>query len=263
MKLKKRYYLKILIFLFLASIIPSIFLIFYINNKTTSLLSSADIDSRIHNLELLSETTEIIFNNLTDTVNLLRMNSDFIDYEYFSDKLYFRNFHKKYNKERIGEYSRFLMLRAEINHNLEQFTTTSEFIQSVYYFDSDQKEVFSVEFIPSPIQKFKDKEWYRDLPNIHYPTFSGPHTNRNNQQVIYLIFPSQLNSKSVFVVNINMESLYRFLWKKIQPRNTKQFFILNSHNIPLVYVKKDLRLVYSIAWALMNKEKKEGTFKIV
>ncbi|MGL1890023.1 MAG: AraC family transcriptional regulator [Spirochaetaceae bacterium] len=234
----------------------------FIDNKTTSLLNSADVDSRNHNLELLSETTGIIFNNIKDTVNLLRMNNDFIEYEYFSDKLYFKNFHKQYNEDRISEYSRFLKLRAEINHNLEQFATTSEYIQSVYYYDPDVKEVFSVEFIPSDIQQFKDKEWFRDLPNMDSPSFSGPHTDRNNTQVIYMVFPSQLNSKSVFVVNINMDAFYRYLWEKIQPRNTKEFFILNSESIPFVYVKKNLRLINTVAWALINKDKKEDLSKI-
>lgn len=237
-------------------------MVVFIDNRTTSLLNSAYIDSRNHNLELLSETTGIIFNNIKDTVNLLRMNNDFIDYEYFSDKLYFKNFHKNYYEARIGEYSRFLKLRAEINHNLEQFATTSEFIQSVYYYDPDMKEIFSVEFIPSNIQQFKDKEWFTDLANMDSPSFSGPHTSRNKTQVLYMVFPSQLNSKSVFVVNINMEAFYRYLWNKIQPRNTKEFFILNSESIPFVYDKKNQRLINTIAWALMNKDKKEDISKI-
>lgn len=191
---------------------------------------------------------------MEDTVRLLQMNSDFISYQRFPDKEFFRKFQDHYDRERIGDYSRYLNLRAGINRNLEQFATTSEFIRSVYAFDPQTREVFSLELIPTPIQIFPDREWYSQLPGMAQPGIIGPFLNRNKQLSLYQVFPSSEENGIVFIIDLDLSSLYRFLWKQIEPPNSHQFFILNDQGDPLIYHPQEEQTVHSLAWALNLKE---------
>jgi len=227
----------------------------------SALLREAEEDESLHYLEQFSNMTDLVLKNIEDTVHLLSMNSAFTEYQRFPDKPWFQKFHDHYDLERITEYSRFLNLRAGINRNLEQFATTSEFIQSVYFFDPQVREVFSLEYIPSPIQKFGDREWYTSLPGMREPGIVGPVLNRNRQQVLYLVYPSPGDEDMVFIVNLNLTAFYRFLWNRIQPRNTHLVFIQDAAGKPLVYNPADEKVVHSLAWSLNRKE--EGLREVV
>jgi two-component system, response regulator YesN len=246
--------MRILIILLFASLVPTIWLAGFLNQRMSDILRNAEEDSAINYLQQFSHTTELILKNIEDTVHLLRMNNDFISYQRLSDKNYFQNFHDHYNLDRISEYSRFLKLRASINSNLEKFATTSEFIQSVYFYDPQVREVFSLEYIPSPIQSFAHREWYPELPGMEDSTLIGPVLNKNRQQVLYMVYPELDNSEMVFIININLNAFYRFLWNQIQPRNTDLFFILDNDGNPIIYNSTDEKNVRTLAWTLDSNE---------
>ncbi|MBN2658066.1 MAG: AraC family transcriptional regulator [Spirochaetales bacterium] len=251
-----RYYIRILFILIIASMVPTVWLAGFLYTRMSDLIRTAEEETAIHYLEQISHSMELIVKNIEDTVHLLQLNNDFISYQHFKDKNYFRNFHDHYNLDRISEYSRFLKLRTGINRNLEQFATTADFIQSVYFYDTKVREVFSMEYIPTPIQSFPHREWYSHLPSIAEKTLIGPVLNKDGQKVLYMVFPERDNSDMVFIVNINLSLLYNFLWRQIEPRNTEYFFILDNNGSPLLYDIPMEKMIQSLAWSV--KENSEG-----
>ena len=250
----RRYYVRILFFLALSALVPTLWLAAVLNSRTSTLLREAENETSIHYLKQFSHTTTLLLKQLEDTVRLLQMGRDFVSYESFPDKDYFRNFQEHYDLDRIAEYSRYLSLRAGINRNLEQFATTSEFIRSVYAYDPQTREVFSLELIPTPLQIFPDKEWYSSLSGITLPTLIGPFLNRNKELSIYQVFPSANKDGMVFVVDLNLSSLYRFLWEQIAPPICHQFFVLDKSGTPLIYNPEEEKAIHSLAWNLNLKE---------
>lgn len=220
------------------------------NTRMTAVLKDAEEEEVVRTLDQLADTTALVLKNIEDTVRLLGMNDAFTDYQRLSDKSYFRSFHDHYDLERISEYARFLTLRAAINHNLEQFATTATFIQSVYFYDPGEKEVFSLEFIPSPVHSFPEKAWYRAYPGLDGPDIIGPVSDRNGRRVLHVVYPDAVYGGGTFVVTIDLARFYDFLWQQVRPVNTHEIFVLDGDGNPMVYNPASERDIYALAWSI-------------
>ncbi len=261
--MKRRYHARILFYLFIASLLPLLWLGTGLYKRSSSLIRSMEEERARHSLRQIASTLNLLIRNMDDTVQLLRMNNDFTAYEEFKDKDYFRNFHSHYNLERIQDYADFLDLRAGINRNLEQFAVTRPYIRSVYFLDPLEREVFSMDYIPSPVLLFPHREWYPGLHRMTDKTIMGPLKDRYGEPFLYRIYPEQLGSSMIFVVNISIQALYDFLWERVQPAKTEGFFVLDSRGKALLYDRGTGRMIASLFPVDESADSRKKTFRKV
>ncbi len=251
---KNPYYYKILISIFLISLIPSTFMTFYYSKSSLTLIREKSIETNLLYLKLMSNSLEIVIDNILDFSNLLAIDNIFNDYVRIADKKYFEQFSDisfNYSDQDFRRLYEYLNIRGEIYDTLETMTLSNEFIDSIYFLDSSRNIVFKNGRLPEPFESFPDKAWHNIiqrnelLPHImSIRSVEGEDLSSKN---IISIISENIEEDIPFIINLDAETLYRKIISNVgwDPENI--FFILSKSGEPLLYSSKDSHLIRKIS----------------
>ncbi|MBF9017624.1 MULTISPECIES: helix-turn-helix domain-containing protein [unclassified Oceanispirochaeta] len=205
-------------------------------------------------MKLMSNSLEIVIDNILDFSNLLAIDNIFNDYVRISDKKYFEQFSDisfNYSDQDYRRLYEYLNIRGEIYDTLETMTLSNEFIESIYFLDSSRNIVFKNGRLPQSFESFPDKAWYKVVKNSELlPYIMSIRTIENedqSQKNIISIISENIEEDIPFIINVDAEILYRKIISNVGWDPDNIFFILSKEGKPLLYSSKDSQIINKIS----------------
>lgn len=248
------YYYRILISIILISLIPSSVMTLYYSNSSLNHVRTQAEETNILYMKLMSNSLEIVIDNILDFSNLLAIDNIFNEYVRISDKKYFEQFSDIYYNYSDQDYKRhyeYLSIRGDIYDTLETMTLSNEFIDSIYFYDSSRNIVFENGKLPQLLDSFADKAWYRVIKSDELLPYIMPirvlEYEDQSQKNIISIVSENPEEDIPFVINLDAEILYRKIISNVDWDPDNIFFILSKEGNPLLYSSKDRQIISKIS----------------
>ncbi len=261
------YYYKILFSILLLSLIPSTIMTLYYSQSSLSLIREKAKETNLLYLRLMSNSLEIVIENILDFSNLLAIDNVFSDYVRIADKKYFEQFSEVsqyYSEQDFKRFYEYLNIRGEIYDTLETMTLSNEFIDSIYFLDSSRDMVFRNGRLPEPFKSFPDKAWKRVLDNNellpHIMSIRRVEGEDKNSKNIISIISENIEEEIPFIINLDAEVLYRAIISSVDWDPDNIFFILSKSGEPLLYSSKDRHVISKISILSENKYLTDSDF---
>lgn len=248
------YYYRILISIIIISLIPSTLMTLYYSKSSLTLIRDKAKETNLLYLKLMSNSLDIVMNNILDFSNLLAIDNIFKDYVRISGKKYFEQFSDisfNYTDQDFKRLYEYLNIRGEIYDTLNTMTLSNEFIESIYFLDSSRNIVFKNGRLPQPFESFPDKAWYKIISSeellpyiMSIRTIEREDQSRKN---IISIISENIEENIPFIINLNADILYQKIISSVGWNPDNIFFILSKSGEPILYSSKDSHIINKIS----------------
>jgi len=233
---KASFFYKLILSVIIVAVLPlSLGTVLYYRFSTQSL------EKKIHSindasLEQMSNSLDIALSNVLDVSKLLLVDPVFKSYSVFPQKDYYSSY-----KERASSYTdderknllSYLDLRNRISEKIELIPLLNEFIDSVFYYNSEEKTVFKSGELPQVITDYREIQWYNDVLNDSksFPYIMNTRMVRDhrhgNKHILTIVYKNILDDLP-FLLNIDVEKLYKKIVDDSKSKEKSNYFVLSG-----------------------------------
>lgn len=245
---KASFFYKLILSVIIVAVIPLFFgtLVYY-------KFSTQSLEKKIHSineayLEQMSNSLDIVLSNVLDVSKLLLVDPVFKSYSAFPQKEYFSSYKDRassFTDEERKNLITYLDMRNKISEKIELIPILNEFIDSVYYYNSDEKTVFKSGELPQVLTDYREIQWFNDVLNETntFPYIMNTRLVRNHRhgskRILTIVYKNILDNIP-FLLNIDIESLYdNIVDEKKSNENTSFFVLSGDENLILFDIEKE------------------------
>ena len=265
---KASFFYKLVLSVFIVAVIPLLLgtLLYY-------KFSTQSLEKKIHSindasLEQMSNSLDIALSNILDVSKLLLVDPVFKSYSVFPQKDYYSSY-----KDRATSFSAeerlnlidYLDMRNKISEKIEQIPFLNEFIDSVYYYNKEEKTLFKSGEIPQVITDYREIQWYNDVLNDSnsFPYIMNTRLVRNhrhgNKQILTIVYKNILDNIP-FLLNMDIEKLYKNIIDDDNSLEKSSYFVLSGDESLILYDTKQEQHINDIIELIAGIEERDKIF---
>lgn len=229
---KKTFYMKLIMYTLLVSLLPIFILsfLFFRNARETM-----QTELRAANAKYLDQsvaTMEIVTNQISSSFRQLSFDKVIREFESFPGGLYYEGLKGSYADVDLPVLYDYLESKKRLSANLGILRSSNEFIYSVYFYDNNKKAMFTSDGLQYTLELFYDPGWNEFAGTIvSFPTFTELRKSKSrdgsDKDVIPLVYMSPF-SGNYLVINLDVDALYDSFISKLTSRSDSAFFVVSK-----------------------------------
>ncbi len=243
---KASFFYKLIISVIVVAVIP-----LFLGTLLYYKLSIQSLEQKIHSnnnaaLEQMSNSLDIVLSNVLDVSKLLLVDPVFKSYSVFQQKEYYSSYKDRaasFTEDERKNLINYLDMRNRISEKIELIPFLNEFIDSVYYYNKEEKTLFKSGEIPQIINDFREIQWYNDVLNDSkvFPYIMNTRVMRDhrygNKQILTIVYKNILDNIP-FLLNIDIEKLYKNIVDEGKTIDNASYFVLSGDESLILYDTK-------------------------
>lgn len=218
----------------LLAVVPNLLLgtISYLNVMKTFETETGTTNTRYLNQSM--NALELVIKQITGNCQQLVLNPSFRNFESYPNGSYYEGLNGVYAKEDLPSLYWYIKNKTSAIESIQYFKLSNEFVDSVYYYDSNKNLVLAIKDENTIKQysysDFFDKDWFqtwsskRESPLLMDPRMAIQY-NGQSKEILTLLFRANQN-ENVFIINLDAASIYNKIINELNSRGS--LFVLSG-----------------------------------
>lgn len=242
----KRYYTRLILWTAIIALVPIIVLstLSYVGIKR-NMETQLNDTTQIY-LKQCENAIDIVLKQVGQSMHQLTIDADFKEYENFYNGSYYEAIRGGFKEEDLPMLYNYLTKKAKILDKLNVYRSANNFVDSVYFYDTNKNIVLTDNKFEYKFEDFYDQAWFGLIKDIEiFPIILDTRIARqyDNQfkDVISIVYKT-VNAKdnnNFIVINIDQNYLFNSLSNEVQDQLGRAFFILSKDNKAIIKAPDD------------------------
>ena len=242
----KRYYTRLILWAAIIALVPTIILstISYLSIKK-NMEKQLNDTTQIY-LKQCENAIEIVLKQVSQSIHQLTIDADFKYYENFHNGNYYEAIRGGFKEEDLPMLYNYLTSKAGILDKLNVYRSSNNFVDSVYFYDTNKNIVLTDNKFEYKFEDFYDQAWYEliqgsDIFPVILDTRTARQYDNEFKNVISIVYKT-INAKdnnNFIVINIDESYLFNSLSNEVQDQLGRSFFILSKDNKAIIKANDD------------------------
>lgn len=230
----RKFLLRLMTSIVLLAVVPNLLLgtISYFNVMKTFEAETGTTNTRYLNQSM--NALELVIKQITGNCQQLVLNPSFRNFESYPNGSYYEGLNGTYAKEDLTSLYWYIKNKTSAIESIQYFKLSNEFVDSVYYYDSNKNLVLAIKdentIKQYSFSDFFDKDWFqtwssnRESPILMDPRIAIQY-NGQSKEILTLLFRANQND-NVFIINLDAASIYNKIINELNNRGS--LFVLSG-----------------------------------
>ena len=230
----RKFLLRLMTSIVLLAVVPNLLLgtISYFNVMKTFEAETGTTNTRYLNQSM--NALELVIKQITGNCQQLVLNPSFRNFESYPNGSYYEGLNGTYAKEDLSSLYWYIKNKTSAIESIQYFKLSNEFVDSVYYYDSNKNLVLAIKdentIKQYSLNDFFDKDWFqtwsnnRESPILMNPRMAIQY-NGQSKEILTLLFRANQND-NVFIINLDAALIYNKIINELNNRGS--LFVLSG-----------------------------------
>lgn len=242
----RRYYTRLILWTAIIALVPIIVLstLSYVGIKR-NMETQLNDTTQIY-LKQCENAIDIVLKQVGQSMHQLTIDADFKEFENFYNGSYYEAIRGGFKEEDLPMLYNYLTKKAKILDKLNVYRSANNFVDSVYFYDTNKNIVLTDNKFEYKFEDFYDQAWFGLIKDLEiFPIILDTRIARqyDNQfkDVISIVYKT-VNAKdnnNFIVINIDQNYLFNSLSNEVQDQLGRAFFILSKDNKAIIKAPDD------------------------
>ncbi|MDF2648480.1 MAG: AraC family transcriptional regulator [Paenibacillus sp.] len=222
-RMRNPFFIKLIMTTALIAIIPNLLSDVVAYYKVAKTFEEETGKTKQQYLNQTRNAIEIVLKRIKENSNLLALNQSFVEFEKFPNGSYYEDLQGELGKEDLPSLYGYLAAKTNSISTINTFRISNQFVDSVYYYDSNKNLVITSDTSGSnrqfELDAFYDRDWYNTLiESKEYYVFMDTRITKayaSKEKNLLSIIYNTNKDNNAFIINLDASVIYNEIINKL------------------------------------------------